>query len=42
MAEHLTRSVVCEGFQEVLYVYPVQGMGLMMICCEMTVKRMGW
>jgi hypothetical protein len=40
MAVHLTRSVVCEGFSEVLYVQ-LQWMGLMMICCGMAVKKMG-
>jgi hypothetical protein len=37
MAVHLTRSVVCEGFSEVLYVQ-LQWMGLMMICCGIGVE----
>ena len=40
MAVHLTRSVVCEGFSEVLYVQ-LQWMGLMAICCGMAAKKMG-
>ena len=39
MAVHLTRSE-CEGVLRSA-VYPVHWMGLMMICCGMTVKRMG-
>jgi len=38
MAAHLTRSE-CEGVLRSA-VYPLQWMGLM-ICCGMTVKRMG-
>jgi hypothetical protein len=36
MAVHLTRSA-CERFKKSA-VYPMQGMGLMMICCGMTLK----
>jgi hypothetical protein len=39
MAAHLTRND-CEGFLRSA-AYPMQWMGLMMICCGMTVKRMG-
>jgi len=39
MAVHLTKRD-CEGFLRSA-VYPVQWMGLMLICCGMAVKRMG-
>jgi hypothetical protein len=39
MAAHLTRNE-CEGFLRSA-VYPMQWMGLLMICCGMAVKRMG-
>jgi hypothetical protein len=38
MAVHLTRSKL-KSFKSA--VYPLQWMGLMMICCGMAVKRMG-
>jgi hypothetical protein len=39
MAAHHTRSE-CEGFLRSA-VCPMQWMGLIMICCEMAVQRMG-
>jgi hypothetical protein len=40
MAAYLTRStVIVKGFKKC--VYPLHWMGLMMVCCGMTVKRIG-
>jgi hypothetical protein len=35
----ISQEVTVKGFKKCIY--PMKQMGLMMICCEMTVKRMG-